>query len=159
MARYVTFFYAQLNAETRAFRFVNAGHSPPLLFHGSTSESSKKGCVDRLSAGGPVLGMFPGLQFDEGSVDVKSGDILLAYTDGVTEAPNIHGEEFSEDRVIEVLRRCSGESQEILWTRSRQRSMAGAKVQRSTMTSPLLPRKCVSRSGSGVEPEDTYACS
>jgi sigma-B regulation protein RsbU (phosphoserine phosphatase) len=110
MARYVTFFYAQLNAETRAFRFVNAGHNPPLLFHGSVSESSRKGCVDRLSAGGPVLGMFPGLQFDEESVAVKSGDILLAYTDGVTEAPNIHGEEFSEDRVIEVLRRCSGES-------------------------------------------------
>ena len=66
--------------------------------------------MDRLSAGGPVLGMFPGLQFDEESVAVKSGDILLAYTDGVTEAPNIHGEEFSEDRVIEVLRRSSGES-------------------------------------------------
>jgi sigma-B regulation protein RsbU (phosphoserine phosphatase) len=92
-ARYVTFFYAQLDRKDGAVRFVNAGHNPPMVYKSSDRE------ITPLVAGGSVLGLFPGATFDEGRSQLDSGDFLVAYTDGVTEAEDPHGEEFGEERL------------------------------------------------------------
>jgi len=101
-ARYVTCFYGQLDAADGSFRFVNAGHNPPLLFRRPLPQAQETGVIpvfQRLSCGGVVLGMFPDSKFEEGEVLLSSGDVLVAYTDGVTEAMNLLQEEFSEDRL------------------------------------------------------------
>ena len=92
-ARYVTFFYAQLDRRDGAVRFVNAGHNPPLLYKADQKE------VLALREGGTVLGLFPSAEFEEGQATLSSGDYMVAYTDGVTEAENTAGEEFGEDRL------------------------------------------------------------
>jgi sigma-B regulation protein RsbU (phosphoserine phosphatase) len=118
-AKYVTCFYAQLNPANDSFRFVNAGHNPPLLFARSTQStdgSPNAGEFRRLSSGGPVLGLFPAASFDEEEVVLRSGDILVAYTDGVTEAMNSNQEEFSEDRLRTAVTDSTGAAKEILET-------------------------------------------
>jgi serine phosphatase RsbU (regulator of sigma subunit) len=101
-ARYVTCFYGQLDARNGRFRFVNAGHNPPLLIRRSFSDAhgaDAAASLESLSSGGPVLGMFPDCSFEESEVLLHSGDILVAYTDGVTEAMDVFEEEFSEVRL------------------------------------------------------------
>jgi phosphoserine phosphatase RsbU/P len=101
-SRYVTCFYGQLDAADGLFRFVNAGHNPPLLLRqpDQAEPGSGPGAVfESLTSGGPVLGMFPTVEFEEGEVRLRSGDILVAYTDGVTEAMSLWEEEFSEERL------------------------------------------------------------
>ena len=100
--RYVTCFYGQFDASDGSFRFVNAGHNPPLLLRQSDSLAEVfdvNSGFQTLSSGGLVLGMFPESQFEEGEVRLRSGDVLVAYTDGVTEAMNVRQEEFSEERL------------------------------------------------------------
>lgn len=98
-SRYVTFFYAELNRRTGRVRFVNAGHNPPVLL----VRKSETGNTHLLNAGGPVLGVFPDAQFEEGSFELQSGDLLVAYTDGLTEAMNSAGEEFGEERLCAAI--------------------------------------------------------
>jgi sigma-B regulation protein RsbU (phosphoserine phosphatase) len=95
--KYATFFYALYDAETHKLSYTNAGHLPPLLFRG--------GQILRLAQGGPVVGLFRNLNYEQGEVELKPGDLLLAYSDGVTEPENTFGEEFGEERIIEVVRR------------------------------------------------------
>ena len=94
--RFITFFYAQLDGVTGTLRYVNAGHNPPVVMHGDGSH-------ERLTEGGIVLGAFPNQTFHNGSVRLQSGDRLVLYTDGVTEAANANDEEFGDARLIEVL--------------------------------------------------------
>ena len=108
-ARYVTCFYGQLNANDGSFRFVNAGHNPPLLLTNST-DGAMQGEFQRLSSGGTVLGMFPEAGFEEEVVFLRAGDILVAYTDGVTEAMNPQEEEFSEERLRAAILESSDRS-------------------------------------------------
>jgi serine phosphatase RsbU (regulator of sigma subunit) len=99
-ARYVTCFYGQLDAADGSFCFVNAGHNPPLLLRQSDPHAQETGLVFRsLSSGGLVLGLFPDGNFEEGEVSLRSGDLVVAYTDGVTEAMNLREEEFSVERL------------------------------------------------------------
>jgi sigma-B regulation protein RsbU (phosphoserine phosphatase) len=95
--RFISFFYAWLDARARTLAWSNAGHNSPLLVRAS-------GEVERLETGGPVLGEFPDWRFDEGRAALAPGDRLLLYTDGLTEAANGAGEEFGEERVIALLR-------------------------------------------------------
>ena len=126
-ATYVTFFYAQFNELTRQLAYVNAGHNPPLLIraheekahhstnaqlahksavsttttgngNGKNGSNGNNGCV-RLSTGGPVIGFFDECRYEQGNVQLRTGDLLVAYTDGVTEAMNSAGEEFGEKRL------------------------------------------------------------
>jgi sigma-B regulation protein RsbU (phosphoserine phosphatase) len=118
-ARYVTCFYAQISPTNDSFRFVNAGHNPPLLFTRSaqTAEGSREGGeFRRLATGGPVLGLFPDASFEEDEVVLRCGDVLVAYTDGVTEAMNSEDEEFSEDRLRTAIVGATGSAKEILET-------------------------------------------
>ncbi len=137
-ARYVTCFYGQLDAADGSFRFVNAGHNPPLLLRRSAPQAQEAGAgavFDNLSRGGVVLGLFPDSSFEEGEVLLRSGDVLVAYTDGVTEAMNVRQEEFSEDRLRAAIVDASGQSaQEILNTLS-PACQSGRKARLSMMTS------------------------
>lgn len=94
--RFISFFYAILDNQTRKLSYVNAGHCPPMLMRDS-------GCV-RLKEGGPVLGIFPDHPYSQEEVELSSGDCLLLFTDGVTEARNSSDKEFGEHRLQEILR-------------------------------------------------------
>lgn len=105
--KYATFFYAQVEGQARQLRYVNAGHNPPYLVRagGSAAEESREGAeILELTTGGAVVGMLPGLSYEEATLDLHAGDVLLAYTDGVTEAHNPQSEEFGEERLKAVLR-------------------------------------------------------
>jgi phosphoserine phosphatase RsbU/P len=94
--RFITFFYGQLDGASGALRYVNAGHNPPVVMH-------RDGSHERLTEGGIVLGAFPNQSFATGDVRLQSGDRLVLYTDGVTEAANGDDEEFGDERLIQVL--------------------------------------------------------
>jgi sigma-B regulation protein RsbU (phosphoserine phosphatase) len=104
--KYVTFFFAIYDTRTRKLTYTNAGHLPPLLFRGDR--------IDRLRAGGTVVGLFPIATYEQGEVQVEPGDLLMAFTDGITEPENTYGEEFGEARVLEVARRAMLASPEML---------------------------------------------
>ena len=94
--RFVTLFYAELDPKSGALAFLNAGHNPPVLMR-------RDGSHERLTEGGIVLGAFPNQTFQNGSVKIQSGDRLVLFTDGVTEAANSEDEEFGDARLIAVL--------------------------------------------------------
>jgi sigma-B regulation protein RsbU (phosphoserine phosphatase) len=106
LEKYVTFFFAIYDARTRKLSYTNAGHIPPVLFQGNK--------IERLRAGGTVVGLFPSSLYEEGEVQLESGDLLVAFTDGITEPENTYGEEFGESRVFEVARRALNVSPEVL---------------------------------------------
>lgn len=94
--RFVTLFYCLVDPATGELTYTNAGHNPPLLVHAS-------GTVEQLEAGGPVLGILPMMRFEEASAAMAAGDVLLLYSDGVTEAVNRQDEEFGEERLLKVV--------------------------------------------------------
>lgn len=87
---YATFFYAQIDEQNRQLHYVNAGHNPPYLVRslGNTSGNGLDSAIEELRTGGTIIGMFPSASYEEATVDLHSGDVLLAFTDGVTEALN-----------------------------------------------------------------------
>jgi sigma-B regulation protein RsbU (phosphoserine phosphatase) len=91
--KFVTFFVARLMPASGQLRYVNAGHNPPLLIRAG-------GEFERLSEGGMVLGLFEGVPYDDAEVELRPGDTLLAYSDGVTETWSPDGEEFGEEKLI-----------------------------------------------------------
>ena len=96
--RYATFFYGEYQPATRQFAYVNGGHNPPLVF--------RNGDVLRLEDGGPVVGLFKPARYSQANVDLASGDVLLFYTDGISEAMNSADEEWGEERMMESVRAC-----------------------------------------------------
>jgi sigma-B regulation protein RsbU (phosphoserine phosphatase) len=95
--KFITFFYAALDAGSKTLTFTNAGHNPPLLVRAD-------GSVETLAAGGPVLGIFDTFDYEQGQVELKTGDRLVLFTDGVTELWNREGAEFGDDGLLELLR-------------------------------------------------------
>lgn len=109
--RYATFFYGQYDPQSRIFDYVNAGHNPPMLFRCSNG----KWIVKRLDVGGTVVGLLENFPYEQGSISLCSGDILVAYTDGISEAMTSADEEWGEARLEETVECCTGFSaQEIL---------------------------------------------
>ena len=105
-SKYATFFYAQLDQQRRQLRYVNAGHNAPYLLRAgrqSTGDSASPD-IEQLSVGGTVVGMFPEMDYEEATVELGPGDVLLAFTDGVPEAHNPENEEFGEERLQQLLR-------------------------------------------------------
>jgi sigma-B regulation protein RsbU (phosphoserine phosphatase) len=95
--RFATFFYGVYDAQTRRLEYTNAGHPAPLCISGEQ--------VRYLSTGGTVLGLFDDRQYESQIVDIAPGSLLIAYSDGLTEAENAAGEEFEEQRVLDVALR------------------------------------------------------
>ena len=96
--RFVTLFYAELDPESGALSFLNAGHNPPLIVHAA-------GTVEQLASGGLPLGIKANAEYREGRTTLQRGDVLVIYSDGVTEAASPSGEEFGPTRLYEVVSR------------------------------------------------------
>jgi serine phosphatase RsbU (regulator of sigma subunit)/pSer/pThr/pTyr-binding forkhead associated (FHA) protein len=96
--RFVTLFYAELDPLTGSLSFINAGHNPPIIAHGG-------GALEQLAAGGLPLGIVPDFDYREGRTQLRPGDVLVAYSDGVTESQSPSGEEFGTVRLQEVVAR------------------------------------------------------
>ena len=111
--KYATFFYAQVDDHGHQLRYVNAGHNPPYLVRSANGATE----IIELCVGGTVLGLFPETEFQEAAIDLRSGDLLVAFTDGVTDALNRAGEEFGEERLKEVLRAAVGAPADEISTR------------------------------------------
>ncbi|HEV2233452.1 MAG TPA: SpoIIE family protein phosphatase [Terriglobia bacterium] len=97
--KYATFFYAVYDGETRRLIYTNAGHPPPYYFH--------RGKISRLVEGGTVVGLFEEAIYEQAVIQLEPGDVLLAFTDGITEPENSYGEEFGEGRLFDVAQRAS----------------------------------------------------
>jgi predicted permease len=104
---YATFFYAQIDEQNRQLHYVNAGHNPPYLVRSpeDTSGNRSDRAIEELKTGGTIIGMFPSANYEEATIDLRSGDVLLAFTDGVTEALNANEEEFGEERLKNLVQR------------------------------------------------------
>jgi serine phosphatase RsbU (regulator of sigma subunit) len=113
-ATFVTMFYARFDQTNKTLEYANGGHNPPLLVRPKTGETLL------LDAGGPILGILPQTQFSNTVVTLDSGDILTLFTDGVTEQENEAGDEFSIDRLEEVVRSKETEPASALVTRISQ---------------------------------------
>lgn len=94
--RFITFFMLIADPATGEIVFTNAGHNPPMLFR-------KGGTVEQLEGGGMILGIMPMAKYTEARVKMEPGDVLVLYTDGVTEAVNPREEEFGEDHLMEFV--------------------------------------------------------
>ncbi|MBV8832976.1 MAG: SpoIIE family protein phosphatase [Acidobacteriaceae bacterium] len=102
--RYATFFFGIFDPAAGRFDYVNAGHNPPVLLRRSPS-----GEYDRvlLDCGGPVIGLLPRASYEQGSLLFYPGDLLLAYTDGISEAMNSAEQEWGEEGIILAAQRTS----------------------------------------------------
>lgn len=94
---YATLFFGDYQDSTRRLGFANCGHNPPFLVRSN-------GTVERLAATATVLGLFEKWESSLCEVQIASGDVLVIYTDGITEAENVAGEQFGEDRLLETIR-------------------------------------------------------
>jgi len=95
--RFVTIIFALLNMRNGELVYCNAGHNPPMI-------ARHDGSVERLEGGGPCVGILPDVQYEEQNARLDFGEVLLLYTDGVTECVNAANEEFGEDQLAAVLR-------------------------------------------------------
>ncbi len=100
--RFATLFWAVFDERRRELAYVNAGHNPPMLLRSS-------GSIERLKTGGPPLGILGQASYASSSVTLAPGDLLLIYTDGVTEAANSANDQFGDERLEHVLREASTE--------------------------------------------------
>lgn len=97
--KFATLFYGILDSSKDIFHFSNAGHDPPFFI-----DSNRQ--VTRLTKGGTVLGFMEEYQFEEDSVNLKNGDTIIIYSDGITEAMNKNSEEFGEERLLTKIKDC-----------------------------------------------------
>ncbi|MEX2399301.1 MAG: SpoIIE family protein phosphatase, partial [Rhodothermales bacterium] len=96
--KFITFFAAIVDCEAGTMDYVNAGHNPPMLVR-------RDGTVELLEAGGLLLGVMKSTTYERGTVELEPGDVVVFFTDGVTEAMSPGGEEYEEHRLEEVLRK------------------------------------------------------
>jgi serine phosphatase RsbU (regulator of sigma subunit) len=96
--RFITFFFCVFDVSTGAVAFANAGHNPPILVRAN-------GDAEMIEGGGPVLGILPIAPYSEMHTRLEHGDMIVLYSDGVTEANNPAYDEFGEERFIDVLKK------------------------------------------------------
>jgi sigma-B regulation protein RsbU (phosphoserine phosphatase) len=95
--KYATFFFGLYDEHSRVLTYTNAGHLPPIVICGGEPRP--------LEVTGTVVGLFPGAGYEEQSVVLCPDDMLIGYTDGITEPENAYGEEFGVDRLSEAVLR------------------------------------------------------
>jgi serine phosphatase RsbU (regulator of sigma subunit) len=98
--RYATFFYGELDTTSGALNYVNAGHNAPMVFRQTDAGRD----VLRLDTGGPVIGLMEDCVYRQDCVTLAAGDVLIAYTDGISEAMNAVDEEWGEERLMDAVR-------------------------------------------------------
>jgi sigma-B regulation protein RsbU (phosphoserine phosphatase) len=96
--KFITYFYGILNCSQKTFTYVNAGHNPPYLYH-------RDGSMRTLEKGGLLLGMMPNMLYEMETVELQPGDVILMFTDGISEAMNPEEEEFEEYRIEAILQK------------------------------------------------------
>ncbi|MCK4385868.1 MAG: SpoIIE family protein phosphatase, partial [candidate division Zixibacteria bacterium] len=94
--RFATFFYGILKLKENSLEYVNAGHNPPILLRGNKE-------AEFLEEGGLVLGVLPEVEYCKGEIKLQKGDLIVCYTDGVTETINTRDEEFGIEKLIEIM--------------------------------------------------------
>jgi sigma-B regulation protein RsbU (phosphoserine phosphatase) len=99
--RFATFCYARIEPEARRIVYSNAGHNPPLLVRAD-------GRIDTLEEGGMVLGIFDSVPYADGEAELRPGDTLLVFSDGVTETFDPSGNEFGERKLADLALRGRG---------------------------------------------------
>jgi sigma-B regulation protein RsbU (phosphoserine phosphatase) len=107
IGKFVSFFFAVVDAESRNLCYSNAGHNPPILVRAD-------GTAIELRVGGGVLGLFSDWTYEQTQLKLETGDRLVLYTDGITEVESPHSEEFGMERVKEIMvRHRAGSAEEI----------------------------------------------
>jgi len=95
--KFITFCWGIFDPRTRTFRYVNAGHNHPFVLRAN-------GSIERLTEGGIILGVTKeAAPYNEGNVQLSTGDVVVMFTDGVSEAMNVDGVDYTEERVEEFL--------------------------------------------------------
>jgi sigma-B regulation protein RsbU (phosphoserine phosphatase) len=108
LEKFATLFVGLLDCRRLELTYVNAGHNPPLLY------DPRDGELKRLSIGGLIIGVFAGARFESGRAQLRPGQVLVAYTDGVTEAENTNAEMFDEERLVALVRQHANDEAEVL---------------------------------------------
>ena len=107
--RFASFFYARYDTRTRVLEYVNAGHNPPVIISGGGNRAPALGFGDasaaivRLATTGPVIGLIPGSSYASQRVQLHEGDLFVLFTDGITEAMTVTGDEWGEERLLDVI--------------------------------------------------------
>jgi len=102
--KFITFFWGLLDPASKLFHYVNAGHNPPFVLRAD-------GTIERLSIGGIILGIMKAiLPYEKGSIALNPGDYVILFTDGVSEAMDKNGKDYTEDRLEEFIKTLRGKS-------------------------------------------------
>jgi sigma-B regulation protein RsbU (phosphoserine phosphatase) len=104
--KYATFFFAMYDDRSGILTYTNAGHLPPILI--------RQGNAATLDTNGTVVGAFPFSHYDESHIAFEPGDLLVCYTDGITEPENAYGEMFGEERLIDLVKRSAHEDDHVI---------------------------------------------
>ncbi len=145
--RYATFFFAQYDPATRQLTYVNAGHNAPVVLRrrfietAATQQSTETACeILRLEEGGPVVGLLRDASYQQCDLAMRPGDVLLGYTDGISEAMNPEQEEWGEELMIAKAMSCvqlsAGQMLERLFKEAD--AFAGGAPQHDDMTLVLM---------------------
>ena len=94
---YVTVFFAELDPEKGLLTYVNCGHNSPFWYRANQNE------ITELPSTGTVVGIIPGAQWEQKQIEVGKGDVVLLYTDGISEAFNVEDQEFGDERLKDIL--------------------------------------------------------
>jgi len=132
---YATLFYAEYDPRSRQLSYVNAGHNPPVILRKSAAAYQ----VFRLETGGPVIGLLREC-YQQGSFPLEPGDLVVLFTDGVSESMNARDEDWGEDRLIEFAKTCHGPPALEAMTRilAAAEAFAGGASQHDDMTLVVL---------------------
>jgi len=95
--KFVTLFYGELNPKTHVLTYTNAGHNPPILVRSD-------GRVETLEIGGIPIGISADVVYDQGQAQLEPGNLLILYSDGISESTNERGDEFGVTRLLDVVR-------------------------------------------------------
>lgn len=105
--KFITFFWGILDTNTHEFEYINAGHNPPFVL--------KNSHVQHLDKGGFMIGILDfGVTYEKGKITLDDDDVLIFYTDGVTEAQNNSNEEFGEENLISLVKKIKGEDSKFI---------------------------------------------
>jgi serine phosphatase RsbU (regulator of sigma subunit)/pSer/pThr/pTyr-binding forkhead associated (FHA) protein len=130
-SRFVTMFLAALTPEGQ-LTYCNAGHNPPFLLSGSS--------VRRLEKGGLICGLFPTATYEEETVRLAAGDLVVIFSDGISEALNAAGDEFGDDRILAAVQSLPHDDVHAVLDKlvSTVRDFAAGTVQSDDMTTVIM---------------------